>query len=147
MPGLTDLLNEIPTFLKLAWLGWLAWGVVQIGCYRRARVIAAMPECPSDGLPTAQLEPASEPTQLDGGLAPALDEPIPTSCAAAISLSEASLRPQSVAVKAKAPKRRRRAAAGCSPRVAVPPMWSAKDCAFAGSAFASSQPQPGPRSR
>ena len=120
MPGLTDLIDGIPTFLKLAWLAWLVWGVVQIECYRRARVIVAMPELPSDGRPTAQLGPASGPMQLDERRVPALDEPIPESCAADISLPEASLRHQDAAVKAKAPKRRRRVAADCTSRVAVP---------------------------
>jgi hypothetical protein len=120
MPSLTDLINGIPTFLKLAWLGWLVWGVVQIECYRRARAIAAMPERPPDGRPTAQLGPASGPMQLDELRVPAPDEPIPGSCAADISLPEASLRHQDTAVKTKAQKRRRRVATGCSSRVAVP---------------------------
>jgi hypothetical protein len=120
MSGLTDLINELPTFLKLAWLAWLVWGVVQIECYRRARVIVAMPERPSNGRPTPELGPAPGPMQRDERRVPAPDEPIPESCAADISLPEASLRHQDAAVKAKAPKRRRRVAADCSSRAAVP---------------------------
>jgi hypothetical protein len=48
MADLIGLVNEISTFVKLAWVGVLAWGAVQFVWYQRARVFPDATEAVSD---------------------------------------------------------------------------------------------------
>jgi hypothetical protein len=48
-------LNHVATPIKLAWILWLVWAVVQVGWYRRARI--ALPVTPPMQAPWPQPEP------------------------------------------------------------------------------------------
>ncbi len=66
MAELFGLFKDVSTFLKLAWVGWLIWGAVQIVWYRRARVMVApfepvLPDRSAERRPATGVFPAQSP--------------------------------------------------------------------------------------
>ena len=46
MADLVGFASEIPMSIKVAWILWLAWSIVQAAWFRRARVIAPVYQAP-----------------------------------------------------------------------------------------------------
>ena len=63
---ITAVLGDLSTPVKLGWTLWFAWGVVSLGWYRHARVVAHVaPAMPSRFIPAPPHDAVMEPYEED----------------------------------------------------------------------------------
>ena len=63
---ITAVISDLSTPVKLGWTLWFAWGVVSLGWYRHARVVAHVaPAMPSRFIPAPPPNAAMEPHEED----------------------------------------------------------------------------------
>ena len=73
---ITGVIGELSAPVKLGWTLWFAWGVVSLGWYRHARVMAHVaPAMPSRFIPASPSDAVMEPYEED----PIYDDPTGTS--------------------------------------------------------------------
>jgi len=63
---ITSVLGDLSAPVKLGWTLWFAWGVVSLGWYRHARVVAHVaPAMPSRFIPASSPDTAMESYEED----------------------------------------------------------------------------------
>ena len=71
----TAVIGDLSASVKLGWTLWFAWGVVSLGWYRHARVLAPVAAMPSRFTPASPPDAGMEQYEED----PIYDDPTETS--------------------------------------------------------------------